>query len=49
MIAAALLRSVLGAKGVEVMPGFHAAIVGCAAAAVLAGANAFFLTGKGLR
>jgi EmrB/QacA subfamily drug resistance transporter len=46
MIATALLGSVLGVKGKDVMPGFHAAIVGCALASVLAAASAFFFTGK---
>jgi EmrB/QacA subfamily drug resistance transporter len=49
MIATALLGGVLGAKGKDVMPGFHIAAQACVAACLLAAASAFFLTGKARR
>jgi MFS family permease len=43
LIATALLGSVLGAKGDQLMTGFHLAAIACAIACALASASAFFL------
>jgi EmrB/QacA subfamily drug resistance transporter len=45
LIATALLGAVLGAKGADLVSGFHTVALACAIASAAAGASAFFLIG----